>query len=167
MTSIVFWQPGSVVLCYQLVVFLFEPNKFLLLLLRMWQTDRPTDGKKTLVSGQPHNNYAFDDPARFLNFRHIHRNRHFPYLPFERLMAILKRPELCAEELDVFLAIVSWVDAQRADRLPVAPRLLRLVRFQLIPADVLAREVQAIDWLFNNHECMEPVWEAYKYARSS
>ena len=91
------------------------------------------------------------------------RNRHFPYLPFERLVSILRRPELCADELDVFLAIVSWVDAQRADRMPVAARLLRLVRFQLIPPEILARQVQAIDWLFNNHECMEPVWEAYKY----
>ena len=91
------------------------------------------------------------------------RNRHFPYLPYERLVSILKRPELCADELDVFLAIVSWVDAQRQDRLPVAARLMRFVRFQLIPPEVLAREVQAIDWLFNNHECMEPVWEAYKY----
>ena len=78
-------------------------------------------------------------------------------------MSILKRPELCADELDVFLAIVSWVDAQRADRLSVAARLLRLVRFQLIPPEILAREVQAIDWLFNSHQCMEPVWEAYKY----
>jgi len=92
----------------------------------------------------------------------VDRNRHFLYLPYERLLSILKRPELCADELDVFLAIVSWVDAQRDDRQPVAPSLLRLVRFQLIPPDILAREVQAIDWLFNNHECMEPVWEAYK-----
>lgn len=88
------------------------------------------------------------------------------YLPFERLVSMLRRPELCADELDVFLAIVSWVDAQRPDRLPVAARLLRLVRFQLIPADILAREVQAVDWLFNNNECMEPVWQAYKYVLS-
>jgi len=78
-------------------------------------------------------------------------------------MAMLKRPDLCAEELDVFLAIVAWVDAQRAERMMVAAKLLRLVRFQLIPPEILAREVQAVDWLFNNHECMEPVWEAYKY----
>jgi len=82
-------------------------------------------------------------------------------------MSLLKSPDLCAEELDVFVAIVSWVDAQRADRLPVAPRLLRLVRFQLIPPDILAREVQAVDWLFNNHECMQPVWEAYKYEKAT
>lgn len=91
------------------------------------------------------------------------RNRHFPYLPYERLVSILKRPELCADELDVFLAIVSWISAQRVERLPAAARLLRLVRFQLIPPDLLAREVQAVGWLFNNHECMEPVWEAYRY----
>jgi len=90
------------------------------------------------------------------------RNRHFPYLPYERLVSILKRPELCADELDVFLAIVSWIDAQRAERLSVAARLLRLVRFQLIPPEILAKEVQAVNWLFSNLECMEPVWEAYK-----
>ena len=90
------------------------------------------------------------------------RNRHFSYLPFERLLSILKSPELCADELDVFVAIVSWVDSQRAERLPLACRLLRLVRFQLIPPDLLAREVQAVDWLFNNPQCMQPVWEAYR-----
>ena len=91
------------------------------------------------------------------------RNRHFPYLPYERLVSILRRPELCADELEVFLAIVSWIDAQRAERLSVAARLLRLVRFQLIAPEILAREVQAVSWLFSNRDCMEPVWEAYKY----
>jgi len=61
---------------------------------------------------------------------------------------------------------VGWLDAQRSERMSVAARLLRLVRFQLIAPEVLAREVQAVGWLFNNHDCMEPVWQAYKYARS-
>jgi len=95
--------------------------------------------------------------------RTTRRNRHFAYLPYERLVTILRRAELCADELDVFVAIVSWIDAQRSDRLAVAARLLRLVRFQLIPPETLAREVQAVSWLFNDHACMQPVWEAYKY----
>jgi len=97
--------------------------------------------------------------------RRTRRNRHFPYLPYDRLLSILRHPELCADELDLFVAIVSWIDAQRSERLSVAARLLRLVRFQLIPPETLAKEVQAVAWLFNNPDCMQPVWEAYKYGR--
>jgi hypothetical protein len=59
--------------------------------------------------------------------------------------------------------VVKWLDFQRHDRLQYACRLLQLIRFQLIQPEVLATEVQRINWLFADARCMEPVFEAYKY----
>ena len=94
-------------------------------------------------------------------FNEIYKHKHFPFLPVDRLVAILTSAVLCSPELDIFYAIVKWTDFSRQERLPYARQLLSYVRFQLIEPEVLATQVQVVDWIFDS-EGREQVLEAYK-----
>ena len=94
-------------------------------------------------------------------FNEIYKHKHFPFLPIDRLVAILTSTFLCSPELDIFYAIVKWTDFSRQERLPYARQLLSYVRFQLIEPEVLATQVQVVEWIFDS-EGREQVLEAYK-----
>lgn len=95
-------------------------------------------------------------------FCEIYCSRHFVFLPIDRLMTVLTNDNLCSPEVDVFLAIVRWIDFNRTERLPFAKQLLALVRYQNIDPDLLATQVQPVDWIFADRECLDPVLDAYK-----
>ena len=83
------------------------------------------------------------------NFAEVAGGKHFLYVPYERLRSLLCDDSLCVDdELDVFRAIVRWVDFARADRLRHAYALLGCVRFSLIPAEQIVTNVEIVDWIF-------------------
>jgi len=93
-----------------------------------------------------------DNIIKFLleQFSAVSKTKHFVYMPFERLIAILRDENLCVDdEVDVFRAIVAWVDHDRPNRIHHNIELLQCVRFPLMSAEVL-NEVEAAEWIFTN-----------------
>ncbi|XP_060063807.1 kelch-like protein diablo [Ylistrum balloti] len=67
------------------------------------------------------------------------------------------------DELDVFLAVVSWIDFNRQDRLRHAHDLLSRVRLVHISPEQLATEVEVVDYLFQIPACNALLLSAYRY----
>lgn len=96
-------------------------------------------------------------------FLEIVQSDQFVHMPLEKLVHLLSVNNLTINsELDVFLAIVGWVDHSRRDRLPMAAMLLKCVRFQLLSAEILITKVETVDWMFASRECHDIVCSAYK-----
>jgi len=95
----------------------------------------------------------------------ISTTKHFVYLPAERLYRILSDDNLnVSGELEVFCALLQWLDFDREDRLCMAPKLLQCcVRLQYIPPEQLITKVEPVDWLFQNPDCEFLVNEAIRF----
>jgi len=90
--------------------------------------------------------------------------KHFAYLPAERLYRILSDDNLnVSSEMEVFCALLAWLDFDREDRMCMAPKLLQCcVRLQYIPPEQLITKVEPVDWLFENADCEFLVNEAIR-----
>ena len=64
--------------------------------------------------------------------------------------------------MEVFAAVVRWVDHDRHARAAMTCALMQHVRLQLIPPDVLATKVEGIEHVFDVLECQIHLSEAYK-----
>jgi hypothetical protein len=91
--------------------------------------------------------------------------KHFMYLPYERLMCILGSDLLNIEcEIEIFCAVVAWIDYDRMARLCYAPSLLKCaVRMHCISPEQLIMKCETIDWLFDNPDCEYILNEAIRY----
>lgn len=90
------------------------------------------------------------------NFTEVSFTRHFLYLPFERIIKIVKNENLCANsELDVFKAVIRWVDFDVRQRLSYGYQLLDCINFENLPPEDLVQEVEAVGWILNNPECVK------------
>ena len=94
----------------------------------------------------------------------VSSTKHFVYLPAERLYRILSDDCLNVQgELEVFCALLQWLDFDREDRLCMAPKLLQCcVRLQFIPPEQIITKVEPVDWLFQNPDCEFLVNEAIR-----
>jgi len=94
----------------------------------------------------------------------ISSTKHFVYLPAERLYRILSDDNLNVQsEMEVFCALLQWLDFDRQERMCMAPRLLQCcVRLQFIPPEQLITKVEPVDWLFENPDCEFLVNEAIR-----
>ncbi|XP_017538140.1 kelch-like protein 6 isoform X2 [Pygocentrus nattereri] len=67
------------------------------------------------------------------HFGQVCSGEELPELPAAELMALLQRDELgVSQEEQVFEAVMLWVRADRAERLPLLPRILAHVRLPLL-----------------------------------
>ena len=97
------------------------------------------------------------------NFLKIVNSPEFVHMPLEKLIHLLCVDNLAiGSELDIFLAIVRWIDHSRAERLPMAPMLLACVRFQLLSPEILATKVETFGWIFTPKECYDILYAAMK-----
>ncbi|ELT88346.1 hypothetical protein CAPTEDRAFT_89766 [Capitella teleta] len=106
-----------------------------------------------------------DDIMRYISqhFNEIVNTKGFLNLTLSYLLMLLSSDDLCVmSELEVFYAVVKWVDFQRQDRMTHAEALLKCVRFRLLDPDILATKVETVDWLFRQRRCHEQLVEAYK-----
>jgi len=99
----------------------------------------------------------------------VSATKHFVYLPAERLYRILSDDNLnVTSEMEVFCALLQWLDFDREDRMCMAPKLLQCcVRLQFIPPEQLITKVEPVDWLFENPDCEFLVNEAIRSLHSS
>lgn len=90
------------------------------------------------------------------NFTDVSFTRHFLYLPFERVMKIVSDKNLCVNsELDVFSAVVRWVNFDVRQRLMHGYQLLDGINFENLPPESIVQEVEAVGWIINNPECVK------------
>ena len=87
------------------------------------------------------------------------------YLPFERLICILNSDCVnIPNEIEVFCAVVSWIDFDRGQRICYAPRLLQCgVRMHCISPEQLICKVETVEWLFDIPECEYLLNEAIRW----
>lgn len=98
------------------------------------------------------------------NFLEVCETKHFLWLHPERLMLLLSDDRLhVSSELDVFCAMAYWIDYNRKERMPLAPKMLRnCVRLMHISPECLVCKVEKVSWLFDNPECWAILNEAIR-----
>ncbi len=94
-------------------------------------------------------------------FEEISRVEAFLHIPYATLLLILKDDRLLAmSELDIFHAMMRWLNYNRQERLYMLPDLMGCVRLSLISPNMLVSHVQAVDDIFNIKECHDQLYTA-------
>jgi len=85
---------------------------------------------------------------RFLD---VSQTSEFTFLPPDRICQLLSDDMLIVNsELDVFCALVRWLDYDRDGRLCQAAHLLQdAVRLHCISPECIVSKVETVDWLFD------------------
>lgn len=98
------------------------------------------------------------------NFVDVTNTEHFVLVPFSCLIELLSDDRLnVSSELDVFSAVVRWLDYDRDQRIPCAPELLgKAVRLQFMSPECLVKNVESVEWLFENPLCQAILFDVYK-----
>ena len=97
------------------------------------------------------------------NFIEMSRSTAFLQACAEHVRWILSKDELCIKsELDVFFAVLSWIEYNRQERLRFAVDLLQCVRFVYISPEDLVTHVEPVRHLFDIHECKQMLYEAFR-----
>lgn len=98
------------------------------------------------------------------HFGEVYKSLGYLQASFDQIQHFIRKDDLRIEdELDVFLAVVSWIDYNRQDRLRHALDLLGCVRLVYISPEQLAMHVEVVDYLFNIPECKDLLLAAYRY----
>ena len=98
-------------------------------------------------------------------FLEVSRTAGFLFLPAERLCQLLMEDLLMVNsELDVFCALVGWLDHDRDNRLCHAAHLLQnAVRLHCLSPESIVTKVEPVDWLFDAvPDCLVVVNEAMR-----
>ncbi|ESN94439.1 hypothetical protein HELRODRAFT_164283 [Helobdella robusta] len=98
-----------------------------------------------------------------LNFYDLIEHEHLMILPYDKFLTIITHPMLSAKEIEVFRAVVNWVNCNRPGRIQHARSLLGMIRFNLIDPGELVSDVEMQDWIFTDSNCKNIILEAYKY----
>lgn len=94
-------------------------------------------------------------------FVEISREESFLHIPYEKLLKSLGDDRLSAiSELDIFHAMMRWVDYNRQERLSMLPDLMECVRLPLIAPDMLISDIQVDEQIFNIKECRDQLYTA-------
>ena len=95
-------------------------------------------------------------------FTDITKTQSFVNVPFNKMVTLVCEDNIFGSELEVFQAVCRWVDYNRAERMQLAPSLLRCVRFHKISPETLATKVESVTWIFEPRECFNILYEAMK-----
>jgi hypothetical protein len=97
------------------------------------------------------------------HFQEIVQHEAFSRVSIDDLFNLLRNNHLGVQsELDVYLAVTRWVDADRRRRMSLSPRLLSCVRFQHIKPEDIVSKVCAVEWILELCENMDIINQAYK-----
>jgi hypothetical protein len=96
------------------------------------------------------------------SFSDITKTQSFVLVPFDKMVTLICDDAIFGSELEVFRAVVRWVDYNRQERMPFAPSLLRCVRFHKISPEDLVTKCECVSWIFEPRECHNILYEAFK-----
>lgn len=105
------------------------------------------------------------EASMFDNFTEITKLDSFLNSRYDIVIKLLSKESLklkVLNELDIFFAIIAWIDFNRQERLQFAPQLLECVRFTNIPPEHLVKYVEPHRTIFQNHVCKEMLYTAFK-----
>jgi len=103
--------------------------------------------------------------AATCRFTEISQSGEFLFLPADRISQLLCDDALVVDsEVDVFCALIRWLDYDRANRLCHAANLLQqAVRLHCISPECIVTTVESVDWLFDSvPECQVVTNEAMR-----
>lgn len=97
-------------------------------------------------------------------FVEVSNTDHFVLLPLDCLMELLCDDRVNVNsELDVFCAMLRWIEYDRNERINSAPDLLgKAVRLQHISPENLMKRVESVEWLFETPHCQAILYDIYK-----
>ncbi|CAC5393671.1 KLHL9_13 [Mytilus coruscus] len=129
------------------------------------------DSKNVLCLMQIAEKHGFSDILQKMeasvydNFSEISRKESFLHSQYDRVIKILQRDALrvkVGNELEIFFAIVAWIDFNRQERLSYASQILQCVRFSIISAEDLVKHVEPQTEIFKFPQCKEMLYIAFK-----
>ena len=99
------------------------------------------------------------------HFQDVSKTQEFNKLTLEKLTRYLEDDLLKVSngEIEVFRAVVRWLEQNDLGDLETLTELIKLVRFPQIPADVLIDEVLQVPVIEDNRECRKLVIEALRF----
>lgn len=98
------------------------------------------------------------------NFVDVINTGSWEAIGFQRMHDILSDCNIVIRgELDVFTAIVKWIDYKKCQRIAYAPCLMKLVSLDCISPDDLYCHVEPVRFLFDICECKEQLYNAWRY----
>lgn len=100
------------------------------------------------------------------NFINIYQNAYeqFIQLTHEQLIQQLQSSNLqTCSEIDLFLIVCKWLNADREKRLEYASKILKHIRFMTISSYELSDYVEKYDFMHSIPECRKYVFDAYRY----
>jgi len=103
-----------------------------------------------------------DGGGRFVE---VSQTAGFLFLPVERICQLLSDDMLMVNsELDVFYALVRWLDHDRDGRLCQAAHLLQdAVRLHCLSPECIVTQLEPVDWLFDAvPDCLVVINEAMR-----
>ena len=98
-------------------------------------------------------------------FVEVSQTAGFLFLPAERVCSLLSDDMLIVDsELDVFAALLRWLDHDRPGRLGQAAHLLQTaVRLHCVSPECIVTKLEPVDWLFDAApECLVVINEAMR-----
>ncbi|XP_029348475.1 kelch-like protein 2 isoform X2 [Acyrthosiphon pisum] len=96
------------------------------------------------------------------NFLLIKDSPEFMSLTFEQIMELIKSDDLCAEELQVYEAIITWVKYDVKNRSELFPKLFLSIRLPLIQVKDLINIVENEELVSSNSICMDFLLNTYR-----
>ncbi|XP_022171365.1 kelch-like protein 3 isoform X1 [Myzus persicae] len=81
---------------------------------------------------------------------------------FEQLMELIKSDDLCAEEIQVYKAVMSWVKYDKQNRSELLPKLFLSIRLPCIQIEDLINIVENEILVSSNSKCMDFLHNTYK-----
>ncbi|CAI6371820.1 unnamed protein product [Macrosiphum euphorbiae] len=112
------------------------------------------------ILGNQH--FKDDNISRLKNFLLIKDSPEFMSFEFEQIMELIKSDDLCAEELQVYEAVITWVKYDVKNRSELFPKLFLSIRLPLIQVDDLINIVENEELVSSNSICMDFLLNTYR-----
>jgi kelch-like protein 2/3 len=78
--------------------------------------------------------------------------------------ALLGDSHLCVcSEMEVYEAVMRWIEFDRPSRIKCLPEAIRAVRFTLMTPDEIVSKIETQDVLMDNSSIFKMIYNAYKY----
>jgi kelch-like protein 18 len=102
---------------------------------------------------------------KFINrkFAAIASSEEFMQLPFNELIDIVRRDEICGSEEVIFEACMRWIKYNESERSQHLPEVLSKVRLPLLSPQFLADSVATEELIRSSHTCRDLLDEAKDY----
>ena len=101
-------------------------------------------------------------PQVYQTLQDVVEDTNFEEITSDELVIMITSSEYRKTELEIFQAIVAWIDMDRKNRMQFARKLLEHVRFSAMTPDVMAAQVETHTHIFDPQSCYKLLYEGMK-----